>query len=152
MLREHGVRVRFGIHPVAGRMPGQLNVLLAEVHLHLSACVPFQYFAKYFFSFYSIVFGWYIRETSFCIPALYSRTDHASAQAGVPYDIVYEMDEINDEFDDTDVVLVVGANDTVNSAAEDDPNSIIAGMPVLRGTVLGCPRIPASLFFFFFFF
>ena len=73
---------RFGIHPVAGRMPGQLNVLLAE--------------------------------------------------AGVPYDVVLEMDEINDDFDDTDLVLVIGANDTVNSAAEDDPNSIIAGMPVLR--------------------
>ncbi len=54
------------------------------------------------------------------------------AEAGVPYDIVLEMDEINDDFDDTDLVLVVGANDTVNSAAEDDPNSIIAGMPVLR--------------------
>ncbi len=65
-----------------GRMPGQLNVLLAE--------------------------------------------------AGVPYDIVLEMDELNDDFDDTDLVLVIGANDTVNSAAEDDPNSIIAGMPVLR--------------------
>ncbi len=54
------------------------------------------------------------------------------AEAGVPYDVVLEMDEINDDFDDTDLVLVVGANDTVNSAAEDDPNSIIAGMPVLR--------------------
>lgn len=67
---------------VLGRMPGQLNVLLAE--------------------------------------------------AGVPYDDVLEMDEINDDFTDTDLVLVIGANDTVNSAAEDDPNSIIAGMPVLR--------------------
>ena len=65
-----------------GRMPGQLNVLLAE--------------------------------------------------AGVPYDIVLEMDEINDDFPETDLVLVIGANDTVNSAAEEDPNSIIAGMPVLR--------------------
>lgn len=81
-LVNNGVKVRFGIHPVAGRMPGQLNVLLAE--------------------------------------------------AGVPYDIVLEMDEINHDMDHTDVVLVVGANDTVNSAAEDDPNSIIAGMPVLR--------------------
>ncbi len=54
------------------------------------------------------------------------------AEAGVPYDVVLEMDEINDDFDDTDLVLVIGANDTVNSAAEDDPNSIIAGMPVLR--------------------
>jgi len=54
------------------------------------------------------------------------------AEAGVPYDIVLEMDEINDDFSDTDLVLVIGANDTVNSAAEEDPNSIIAGMPVLR--------------------
>jgi len=81
-LRAEGVNVRFGIHPVAGRMPGQLNVLLAE--------------------------------------------------AGVPYDYVLEMDEINDDFPNTDVALVVGANDTVNSAAEEDPTSIIAGMPVLQ--------------------
>merc|ERR1719438_668065 len=82
LLRKKGKNVRFGIHPVAGRIPGQLNVLLAE--------------------------------------------------AGVPYDVVLEMEDINDDFDDTDIVLVIGANDTVNSAAEDDPNSIIAGMPVLR--------------------
>merc|ERR1712186_98573 len=82
ILRKKGKNVRFGIHPVAGRMPGQLNVLLAE--------------------------------------------------AGVPYDIVLEMDELNDDFPDTDLALVIGANDTVNSAAEDDPNCIIAGMPVLR--------------------
>ncbi|XP_063851492.1 NAD(P) transhydrogenase, mitochondrial-like [Scylla paramamosain] len=82
ILRKKNKNVRFGIHPVAGRMPGQLNVLLAE--------------------------------------------------AGVPYDVVLEMDEINDDFPETDLVLVIGANDTVNSAAEDDPNSIIAGMPVLR--------------------
>jgi len=82
MLKSHNINVRFGIHPVAGRMPGQLNVLLAE--------------------------------------------------AGVPYDIVLEMEEINHDFKDTDVVLVIGANDTINSAALDDPNSIIAGMPVLR--------------------
>merc|ERR1712088_301192 len=82
ILRKKGKNVRFGIHPVAGRMPGQLNVLLAE--------------------------------------------------AGVPYDVVLEMDEINDDFPSTDLVLVIGANDTVNSAAGDDPNSIIAGMPVLR--------------------
>merc|ERR1712088_98705 len=82
ILKKKGKNVRFGIHPVAGRMPGQLNVLLAE--------------------------------------------------AGVPYDVVYEMDEINDDWDDVDLSLVIGANDTVNSAAEDDPNSIIAGMPVLR--------------------
>ncbi len=54
------------------------------------------------------------------------------AEAGVPYDIVLEMDEINHEFKDTDLVLVIGANDTVNSAAEEDPNSIIAGMPVMK--------------------
>uniref|UniRef100_A0A1B6FCA9 NAD(P) transhydrogenase, mitochondrial n=1 Tax=Cuerna arida TaxID=1464854 RepID=A0A1B6FCA9_9HEMI len=82
LLKKNGKTVRFGIHPVAGRMPGQLNVLLAE--------------------------------------------------AGVPYDDVLEMDEINEDFKETDLVLVIGANDTVNSAAEDDPNSIIAGMPVLR--------------------
>lgn len=82
LLKKKGKNVRFGIHPVAGRMPGQLNVLLAE--------------------------------------------------AGVPYDDVLEMDEINEDFKETDLVLVIGANDTVNSAAEDDPNSIIAGMPVLR--------------------
>jgi len=82
ILVQKGKKVRFGIHPVAGRMPGQLNVLLAE--------------------------------------------------AGVPYDVVLEMDELNDDFPDTDLALVIGANDTVNSAAEDDPNCLIAGMPVLR--------------------
>jgi len=82
ILREKGVNVRFGIHPVAGRLPGHMNVLLAE--------------------------------------------------AKVPYDVVLEMDEINDDLSSTDVVLVIGANDTVNPAAEDDPTSPIAGMPVLR--------------------
>jgi len=108
MLRAKGVNVRFAIHPVAGRMPGQCNVLLAE--------------------------------------------------ASVPYDIVLEMDEINDDFPDTDVTLVIGANDTVNPIAL-KPGSPIAGMPVLhawkskhvvvmkRGMASGYADVPNPMFF-----
>ena len=107
-LRAKGINVRFAIHPVAGRMPGQCNVLLAE--------------------------------------------------ASVPYDIVLEMDEINDDFNDTDVTLVIGANDTVNPIAL-EPGSAIAGMPVLhawkskqviimkRGMASGYADVPNPMFF-----
>ncbi len=98
LLREKGKKVGFGIHPVAGRMPGHMNVLLAE--------------------------------------------------AKVPYDIVYEMDEINDDFHNVDVTIVIGANDIVNPSALDDPNSPIAGMPVLEcwkgGTTIVLKRSMAS--------
>jgi H+-translocating NAD(P) transhydrogenase subunit beta len=108
-LRERGIEVRFGIHPVAGRLPGHMNVLLAE--------------------------------------------------AKVPYDIVLELDEINDDFAGTSVVLVIGANDTVNPAAAEDPGSPIAGMPVLhvweaenvivfkRSMASGYAGVPNPLFF-----
>ena len=82
LLTDDGTEVTFGVHPVAGRMPGQLNVLLAE--------------------------------------------------AGVPYDQVLEMEEVNEQMADTDVVMVVGANDTVNKIAEDDLNSALGGMPVIQ--------------------
>ena len=108
-LRARGIQVRFAVHPVAGRLPGHMNVLLAE--------------------------------------------------ARVPYDIVLEMDEINDDFDDTDVVLVIGANDTVNPAAQEDPGSPIAGLPVLhvwkasqvvvfkRSMATGYAGVPNPLFY-----
>ena len=109
ILRDKGINVRFGIHPVAGRLPGHMNVLLAE--------------------------------------------------AKVPYDIVLEMDEINHDFPDTDIALIIGANDTVHPAALDDPNSPIAGMPVLevwkakfsivmkRGMASGYAGVENPLFF-----
>ena len=82
VLRDKKINLRFGIHPVAGRMPGHMNVLLAE--------------------------------------------------ARVPYDIVYEMDEVNDDFPNVDVSIVIGANDIVNPSAQEEPDSPIAGMPVLE--------------------
>jgi NAD(P) transhydrogenase subunit beta len=109
LLRERGVDVKFAIHPVAGRMPGHMNVLLAE--------------------------------------------------AGVPYDIIYDADEINADFESTDVALVIGANDVVNPVARTDPSSPIFGMPILnadkakncivikRGQGAGFSGIENALFF-----
>jgi NAD/NADP transhydrogenase beta subunit len=98
LLRDNGISMKFGIHPVAGRMPGQMNVLLAE--------------------------------------------------ARVPHDWVFEMDEINDDMEKYDVVLVLGANDVVNSAAEEDPDCPIAGMPVIKvwkaKKVIFCKRSMAA--------
>jgi H+-translocating NAD(P) transhydrogenase len=100
LLRAKGVNVRFAIHPVAGRMPGQCNVLLAEASVPYDSAVP----------------------VSLIPPCMYLTTLLA---------VVLEMDEINDDFGDTDVTLVIGANDTVNPIAL-EPGSAIAGMPVLH--------------------
>lgn len=125
MLRAKGINVRFAIHPVAGRMPGQCNVLLAE------ASVPYD---SEFIPFFHI------------LRLLTSRV------------VVLEMDEINDDFNDTDVTLVIGANDTVNPIAL-EPDSPISGMPVLqawkskevivmkRGMSSGYADVPNPMFY-----
>lgn len=121
-LRANGVEVRFGIHPVAGRMPGQLNVLLAE------AGVPYDWVLEV-----RSAGGWALL---FRVEKLErSKGSHrCCCRVSNPFCVFLppQMEEINEDFPAADVALVIGANDTVNSAAVEDPNSIIAGMPVLE--------------------